>query len=271
MSARERVEVRSGAAVIDVIVEGDGPAMVLLPSLGRDSEDYDPVAAGLARRGYRVLRPQPRGLGGSRGPMQGLTLADFADDLAAVLRALSAVPAVLVGHAFGNWVARMTAARHPVLVRGVVIAAAAARTYPPHLTEAIRRIVDPATPAAVRLADLQATFFAPGNDARVWLDGWHRDVRDSQFAAYLATPKDLWWSAGAVPLLDLQAADDPFLPPDRRRELRDELGDRVEVALVRNSSHALLPEQPQAVVEAVADWADRLPPAAFPPGDPADV
>jgi acetyl-CoA C-acetyltransferase len=34
---------------------------------------------------------------------------------------------VIVGHAFGNWVARMTAVDYPQLVRGVVIAAAAAK------------------------------------------------------------------------------------------------------------------------------------------------
>ncbi|MCD9033807.1 alpha/beta hydrolase [Luteimonas sp. Y-2-2-4F] len=271
MSARHRTQVRHGDVALDVIVEGAGPAILLLPSLGRDSEDYDPVAAGLAARGYRVLRPQPRGLGASRGPMHGLTLADYADDVAATLRSLDAAPAVLVGHAFGNWVARMTAARHPQLVRGVAIAAAAARRYPPQLTEAIRRIADPATPRAQRLADLQATFFAPGNDARVWLDGWHRDVRDSQFAAHLATPQDAWWGAGRAPLLDLQAADDPFLPPERRHELRAELGPRVSAVLIERASHALLPEQPQAVVAAVADWADRLPPGAPAPEGASDA
>ena len=35
--------------------------------------------------------------------------------------------AVVVGHAYGNWVARMTATDYPELVRGVVIAAAASK------------------------------------------------------------------------------------------------------------------------------------------------
>src|SRR4051812_35490522 len=63
---------------IDVIAEGAGPLVVLLPSRGRGSEDFDAVAAGIARAGFRVLRPQPRGLGQSTGPMNGLTLHDFA-------------------------------------------------------------------------------------------------------------------------------------------------------------------------------------------------
>jgi pimeloyl-ACP methyl ester carboxylesterase len=56
---------------IEVIAEGSGPLVVLLPSRGRDSEDFDEVAAGIAKAGFRVLRPQPRGAAGSSGPMQG--------------------------------------------------------------------------------------------------------------------------------------------------------------------------------------------------------
>ena len=53
---------------IDLIAEGSGPLIVLLPSRGRGSEDFDEVAAGIAGAGFRVLRPQPRGSGRSTGP-----------------------------------------------------------------------------------------------------------------------------------------------------------------------------------------------------------
>src|SRR5262245_38982378 len=43
---RTREIVRQGDVAIDVIAEGTGPPIVLLPSRGRDSEDYDEVAAG---------------------------------------------------------------------------------------------------------------------------------------------------------------------------------------------------------------------------------
>jgi hypothetical protein len=41
-------------------------------------------------------------------------------------------------------------------------------------------------------------------------------------------------------------------------ELRDELGSRVTVAVIRDASHALLPEQPRAVVEAIVAWVRGL-------------
>lgn len=252
---RELVPTADGR--IEVIVEGAGPLIVLLPSRGRDSEDYDEVAHGLAQAGFRVLRPQPRGIGRSTGPLQGLTLHDFAHDVAAVISHYGG-PAVIVGHAYGNWVARMTAVDHPELVRGVVIAAAAAKTYPPELSVAVTRSGDTSLPREERLKHLRGTFFAPGSDPSIWLDGWHAQASESQRLAGLATRQAKWWSAGTAPLLDLQADNDPFHPIERMNELKDELGDRVTVAVIRNASHALLPEQPKAVVEAIATWVRGL-------------
>jgi len=242
-----------------VIAEGAGPLVVLLPSRGRDSEDYDEVAAGIAKAGYRVLRPQPRGTCRSTGPMKGLTLHDFARDVAAVIAHADGGPAVVAGHAFGNWVARMTAADHPQLVRGVIILAAAAKTYPKALAEAVTRSADVTLADAERLEYLRSTFFAPGHDASVWLKGWYSEVNESQFAAGRATKQSEWWAAGKAPLLDLQAALDPFKPRETMNELREELGERVTISVIPDASHALIPEQPGAVVEAIVAWIRKLP------------
>ena len=103
--------IRYNDVQIEVVFEGSGPAVVLLPSLARDSDDYDEVAEGLAAAGFRVLRPKPRGIGRSTGPMTGISLHDFARDIAEVVKKLGGGKAVVVGHAYGNWVARMTADR----------------------------------------------------------------------------------------------------------------------------------------------------------------
>src|ERR1041385_8866829 len=99
--------VRRGDVAIDVIIDGDGPLMVLLPSNSRDSEDFDEPAAALAAAGYRVLRPQPRGMCGSTGPLDNLDLHVLASDVACAIERQKRGPAILIGHAFGQWVARM--------------------------------------------------------------------------------------------------------------------------------------------------------------------
>jgi pimeloyl-ACP methyl ester carboxylesterase len=263
---RTRSVVAYDGVRIDLIAEGAGPLVVLLPSRGRGSLDFDTIAAGIARAGFRVLRPQPRGVGESRGPMTGLTLHDFARDMAAVIRHEGGGSAVMIGHAFGNWVARMTAVDYPDLVRGVVIVAAAAKAYPngfagaKELSEAVRKAGDNSLPDEERLKYLRMAFFAPGNDASVWLGGWYHEVDEMQFAAGRATKQSEWWPGGNVPLLDLQGADDPFKPRAMMNEITEEFGDRATVVVIANASHALVPEQPSAAVEAIVGWMRKLKP-----------
>lgn len=259
-AARHHVMLQTAADVhIDLIVEGRGRPIVLLPSRGRGAEDFDDVAGRLAKAGYLVLRPQPRGIGNSTGPMAGITLHDLANDVAAVIRSQAGQPAVIVGHAFGNWVARSVGVDHPELVRGVVIVAAAAKQYPAGLSEHVDRSADLSLPDAERLKSLQFAFFAPGHDARVWLAGWYPRVNESQRLAGKATRQSDWWSGGKAPMLDLQAGNDRFKPPVTRGEVKDEFGSRVTLAVIPGAGHALVPEAPQAVVDAIVAWEKTLP------------
>lgn len=247
-----------GSAQIDVTAQGQGPLVVLLPSRGRYSNDFDALAAALAEAGYRVVRPQPRGIGISTGPMTDLTLHDLARDVAAVIEAEHDGKAVLVGHAFGNFVSRMVAVDRPDLVRGVVLAAAAGKVYPDSLALAVSKSGDPSLPKEERLKYLQGTFFAAGHDPSIWLDGWFPAVDRAQRGATLKTKQSEWWTGGSVPLLELQAEQDPFKTPAQRNELKQEFGDRVTVKLIPDASHALLPEQPKAVSDAIVSWMKTL-------------
>jgi pimeloyl-ACP methyl ester carboxylesterase len=239
---------------IEVIAQGSGPLVVMLPSRGRGAEDFDVLAPYFLKAGYRVVMPQPRGIGKSTGAMKDITLHDLANDIAGVIRAEGGKPALVVGHAFGNWVARMTGVDHPELVRGVVIVAAAAKKYPKGLSEHVDRSAELALPDEERLKSIQYAFFAPGHDARVWLNGWYPEVSESQRLAGKATKQSDWWSGGDKPLLDLQAEKDLFKPRETRGEMRDQFGERVTVKVIPNAGHALVPEEPAAVAEAIISW-----------------
>ncbi len=247
-----------GGVRIERIREGHGRPIVLLPSLGRGQRDFDPIAPLLAAAGLRVLRPEPRGIGQSRGPETGVTLLALADDIAAVIRAEAAGPAIVLGHAFGNWVARNVAVAHPELVRGVVLAAAAARVQSPEVRAALDICKDTTRAREDRLTALQFAFFAPGHDPSAWLDGWSTEATRIQRAATAASPREAWWHAGSAPILDLIAAHDPFRPPSTRRENADEFGGRVTIHIIDGASHALIPEQPAAVIAAIDAWSRSL-------------
>ena len=240
---------------LEVLIEGAGPAFVVLPSYGRDGgADFDDLAARIAAAGFAVLRPQPRGIAGSVGAMHSLTLTDLAGDIALAIRTLGAGPAIVLGHAFGSFVARVLATEHAALVRGVILAAAAASKVADDINETPFIAGDPARPEADRLAALQKAFFAPGHDARPWLSGWHAETLAMQRAAVAATDTAQYLAAGAAPLLEIIPRGDPFKPPFYWRELSDRLGDRVTTVLIDDAAHALVPERPEPVAEAVIAW-----------------
>ena len=257
-----------GDVSIDVLVDappgGGGPAIVLLPSSNRDSFDFDDLAQRIAVAGFKVLRPQPRGMGRSAGPMEGLSLSVLARDVATTIDRLAGSNelgggrAVVVGHAFGHFVARVTDLEHPGRVRGVVVLGGAARVFPPGMAEALAVAADPTKPREERLKALQFAMFAPGNDATPWLEGWHPELRSAYRQVSAKPGKDQWWPLTNAPILDLQGAEDPWRPPATRNELKDVLGDKVTVRVIARAGHALVPEQPAAVAEAIVEWVRGL-------------
>jgi pimeloyl-ACP methyl ester carboxylesterase len=265
--------VTSGAARLEVLTQGHGPAIVLVPSLGRGATDFDAIAQKLDAVGYRVLRPQPRGIGNSAGPWTGVKLEDLAADIAAVIENDQGGPAFVVGHAFGNRIARTLATIRPDLVRAVgLIAANVGRNpSPPEVRAAIRLSADFKAADDERIKAMQFVFFAPGSDARVWLKGWHPDVLAAQRVAGDLTPRDLDYAAGNSPVLYVQPSHDPLARADEAAEYKTALGDRVTVVVIANSAHAVIVEQPAAVSDALIAYARKLWPAHEPSAGLSDL
>ncbi len=227
----------------------------MLPSLGRAASDFYDLGGRLAAEGYRAVAPEPRGIGGSEGPLDEVSMADLADDVAAVVTALGSAPATLVGHAFGNRVARLVAARHPDLVDGVVLLACGGRVPPAHEHGlALRRVFDTEASPEEHLAAVDTAFFAQGNDASVWEGGWHPEVARAQGRAATDADLESWWEAGSAEVLVVQPADDVIALPANAHDIVERLGGRAALVTVPDAGHALLPEQPEAVAGAVLGW-----------------
>lgn len=260
LAATERRLARPDGAVA-YTVQGEGPAIVLIPSLGRGQEDFDGVAPLLLAAGFRLLRPEPRGIGGSAPIREGMTLYDLAADIAAMIDAEKAAPVLVAGHAFGNWVARVLAYDHPAMVRGVAMLAAVLGTdIDPEIRRSITASFDTDRTDEERLGHLRRAYFAPGNDASVWLAGWHKPVAEAQRRAQSATTDKAWLRAGERhPLLYLAAAQDAIAPPPDEARMRGALGPQTHLAVVEQAGHALLPEQPQATADALVAFARSLP------------
>ena len=255
-SGYERTVIVDGpAGPIDVRLVGEGPAVVMLPSLGRGATDFDDLARRLARHGYLAVAPEPRGINGSTGELDGLTMFDLAADVAAVISGLDIGPATIVGHAFGNRVARMTATEHPDLVESLVLLACGGSVAPePDDHAALRRVFDDELSDEEHLAAVAQAFFAPGNDASVWIDGWHGIVAYFQGLATSSLDTEHWVGAGASDVLIVQPADDVIAPPANAEVAAARIGPRATVLELPRAGHAVLPEQPSAVAAAVLGW-----------------
>jgi pimeloyl-ACP methyl ester carboxylesterase len=100
---------------------GEGPPLLLVHGGGEDIGLLTPQAEAFAAAGYRVIWYDRRGTGAStRDGWPDGGVAVHADDAAALLRALDAVPATVLGFSSGAVVALELAARHLEVVTEVV-------------------------------------------------------------------------------------------------------------------------------------------------------
>lgn len=257
--APSRSVIVRGDVRIEILAQGKGNVIVLLPSLGRGASDFDVVAERLAAAGYRILRPQPRGIGQSAGRLFG-DLHDCAADIAAVIEHENGGPAFVVGHAFGNRVARMLATDRPDLVRAVALVAAniGKAPSPPPVRAAIRAAADSSLPEDERIAALRFAFFAPGNDPRPWLEGWYPEVLAAQRIAGDRTSREEDFAAGQAPILYLQPDYDPLAHVEDAHAYKQRFAERVTVVVIERSSHAVIAERPDAVSAALITYARTL-------------
>ena len=227
------------------------PALVLLPGLGRPAADLNPLAGRLVQAGYRVLQPTPRG-NGMEGPLDGITLHDLAGDIAAVIEQEAAGPAIVIGHAFGNRIARMLATDRPELVRAVILLGCSGLVQPSsEVAEAIRLAQAEETPDAVREQAVRTAWFGTGRDITPWMSGWSQPVMKAYLAAAAATDTAAWWTAGVAPVVIIQGLADVSAPPENGRRLKAEIGERAVLIELEGIGHSLPVEAPDEVAEAI--------------------
>jgi pyruvate dehydrogenase E2 component (dihydrolipoamide acetyltransferase) len=116
-AARERLAPASGGVRLEVLRDGRGPLVALLPGFGTDVSAFAVQARALAAA-HTVLAINPRGVGASDAPaLDAYDVASAADDVAA----LCADAAHVVGASLGAATAIELALRHPERVRSLTL------------------------------------------------------------------------------------------------------------------------------------------------------
>ncbi len=114
----------------------DGPLVVLLHGFPEFWWSWRHQLVALGDAGLRVVAPDLRGYGGSDKPPRGYDLVTLAADLAALVRALGAPEAHVVGHDWGGAIGWTAATLHPSVVRRLSVVSV---PHPLRFEQALRR------------------------------------------------------------------------------------------------------------------------------------
>jgi 3-oxoadipate enol-lactonase len=251
------------------VTQGTGPLVVLSHALGCDLTMWDGVAAQLQSH-YTVLRYDHRGHGQSPASAGAFTVADLADDAAELIRAQGSGPAHFVGLSMGGMTAQALGARHPALVRSLVIANSASRYDEAALALWRTRIATVQAQGMEAIADgaLQR-WFTPefradsgGGQARVAaLRAVLVATAPAPYAAACAAVAAIDLDAGnttiTCPTLVIAGARDDATPPVLSQAIAQNIpGARLHSL---DAAHLSAVEQPQAFARVLRDFWDSLP------------
>lgn len=225
-----------------------------LASLGRPASDFDELAEAVQRAGYRPVALDPR-----EAVPEDTTLADLADDVLARMSATGEDEFHVVGHAFGNRLARMVTARSGSRVASLTLLAAGGLVeMAPEVAHSFVNCFSLEMGTAAHLDAVARAFFAPGNDAAVWTWGWSASIAHYQRRALELTGRSEWWDAVAARVLVIQGLQDVIAVPENGRRYVADHGDVARLVEIDRAGHALIVERPNEVADALVTFLDEV-------------
>jgi len=197
--------VRVGDTTIAVTERGHGRPVLLIHGGGENAEMMSAQADSIAAAGYRAITYDRRGTGDSgRDSWPGDGADQHADDAAALLGALGAERAVVLGLSTGGVIAINLTARHPELVSRAIAWEPPALGILPDGEQINDAMM---APALAHLADHPGDFVGAQAILLSAILGFPVDVDDPDFAAARANAEPMIVDEPAIPLKRFDSGD----------------------------------------------------------------
>ena len=263
-SGTQHLAVRGLALARDV--QGDGHPILFIHGFPFDRTMWRPLMATLT--GWRRIAPDLRGLGLSDVP-ESYSMAEYADDLAALMDALHVPQAVVCGLSMGGYVAFELLRRHSARVRALILTATRAeaddeagkqrrgdmialveRQGPAVLAEVLLpQLLAPANLTAMPHVTQHLRTMIAGSPVK-GVVGALRAMRDRADATPLLRKIE-------VPTLVIAGRDDQLFPPAASRQLADAIPGAL-FTLIPDAGHLCPLEQPVTTTKVIAEFLEGI-------------
>jgi pimeloyl-ACP methyl ester carboxylesterase len=242
---------------------GDGPSILLLHGLAGRGNEWHDTASWLTQRGH-VYALDQRGHGRSAKELDDYSRDAYVADAAATVERFQLAPVLLIGQSMGGLNAFLVAARHPDLVRALIVVEA----RPSPNTSAQRDVekwLNSWPLPFSSLADAQVYFGGDTLYAQTWLE--MLEERDDGFWSICAQEEmvrsmadlvtaDYWpeWDRIACPTL-VVCGENGHISQDERREMAGRIphGRYVQISQAGHDLHLDRPDLWRQAVEAFLD------------------
>ncbi|MEA2928755.1 MAG: 3-oxoadipate enol-lactonase [Hyphomicrobiales bacterium] len=240
-------------------IDGSGPRVLLLHAVGMDLTLLDALTA-ILQKDFAVLRADLRGHGCSPY-VPATSLADYADDVHALLARLSFAPCGVAGFAMGGMVAQALTVNYPQDVRAAVFANINHQQTKQSYAALMSRASDAKGDGMAKIVDatMQRWFTEPfiakggdaavrarlaGDDVRAWCDAFTA-MANVDTAQKL---KDI-----KVPALCLAGEVDKSTPPAAVKAMADAIPG-ARYVILPGAPHMSFIEMPQDVAKVVGGF-----------------
>jgi len=242
-------------------IAGKGPAILILHGWGRGSDSYIQVMEDIAKKGYQVVVPDLPGFGESQAPTSAWGVDEYVAFTRMFSERLNLETIVLLGHSFGGQIALKFALKHPEVLQGLILYAAAVIRRPPSLRAQVIGMF--AKGGNTVLSVWPLSFLQPfakkllykilGNTDYLYEKGIMKQVREKVLREDLSP----YLSKVQIPTFILWGENDIITPLEDARMIHRAIPG-ASLVVVPGADHRIHHDKPDEVSKNILEFAEKL-------------